>query len=503
MEKNMVRNVAINFSGLVLPTFVSLVTVPAYIHLIGVDRYGVISLVWTLIGYFGILDLGMSMAAQHQISKAHAAGDPAQRTRVFWSAVWLNLATGIAGGLVIYFGAFVYTAWFAHSPPALQHEVYLALPWLAIAIPIANVSWVFAGAINGMERFGIYNTNQTIGTFLFQLLPLGAAWLIAANLQTVLAAAVLARLLAALMLARASFKVLAIRKVEWPQRGVANGLFKFGGWMLVSSMTSMVTDSLDRVLLGAHLGARFVTYYTVPQNLVTRLNMLPNALVRTLFPRLSAVNREDADGMVRTSLEFLNVVFTPIALFAMLVLAPFLHVWIGRDLAIESAPVGRVLIIGVWLVGQASVTRIMIQSQINPATAARIGLFQLPFFVAALWFGIARFGPIGAASVVVLRSLVDYAVLLWMSRIHARPIALDMLLHLAFLLVGLALGATIDAIANPLHAVATAMLLSSVNAAWSVATRPVLRSMVQTFGRDLSARLRRRVNLPVKARRDA
>ena len=72
----MLKNMAINFSGLVLPTFVSLITVPAYIHLVGVERYGVISLVWTLIGYFGILDLGMGMAAQHQISKAHAANDP-------------------------------------------------------------------------------------------------------------------------------------------------------------------------------------------------------------------------------------------------------------------------------------------------------------------------------------------------------------------------------------------------------------------------------------------
>ena len=76
MEKSMVKNMAINFSGLVLPTFVSLITVPAYIHLVGVERYGVISLVWTLIGYFGILDLGMGMAAQHAISKAHAANDP-------------------------------------------------------------------------------------------------------------------------------------------------------------------------------------------------------------------------------------------------------------------------------------------------------------------------------------------------------------------------------------------------------------------------------------------
>lgn len=495
----MVRNVAINFIGLILPTFVSLATVPAYIRLVGVERYGVISLVWTLIGYFSILDLGMSMAAQHQIAKAHAAGDADRRARVFWSAVWLNFATGVIGGLSIYFGAFLYTAYVAHSAPALQHEVYRALPWLALAIPIANVSWVFAGAINAMERFGVYNANQTVGTFLFQLLPLGAACFIAPNLQTVIAAAVVARLLAALLLARASFRLLGIRRVDWPQRRVAGGLFRFGGWMLVSSITTMLTDSLDRVLLGAHLGARFVTYYTVPQNLVTRLNMFPNAMVRTLFPRLSAIERGDAHSMVATSLEFLNGVFTPLALFAMLALEPFLHVWIGSDLAVASAPVGRILVIAVWLVGQASVTRILIQSQIDPATAARAGLCQLPFFVALLWYGIERFGPVGAASVVALRSLVDYTVLLWMSRVRAKPIALDMLAHLAFLIAGLVLAYLIDAVNHPVQTIAAALLLALANVEWSLLTRPAVRALASA----LTQKFIERIQSHLKARSDA
>ena len=131
MDKGILKNVAINFFGLVLPTFVSLVTVPSYIRLLGVERYGVISLVWTLIGYFGILDLGMSMAAQNHISKARASGDKTESARVFWSATWLNLATGVIGGLMIYFGAFLYTAYFTKVSPELQHEVYMALPWLA------------------------------------------------------------------------------------------------------------------------------------------------------------------------------------------------------------------------------------------------------------------------------------------------------------------------------------------------------------------------------------
>ena len=187
----------------------------------------------------------------------------------------------------------------------------------------------------------------------------------------------------------------------------------------------------------------------------------------------------------------------------MFVLEPFLHLWVGNEIATVAAPVGRIMIVAVWLVGQANVTRILIQSQVNPATAARVGLFELPLFAAALWFGITHFGLTGAAVAVAGRALFDYAVLLRLSAIRARPIALDMLAHLAFLLVGLALGTLIDAIANPLHAVAAAALLAGANAAWSIATRPALRSVVHTFGRDLGARMRRRVNLPVKARRDA
>jgi len=54
---------------------------------------------------------------------------------------------------------------------------------------------------------------------------------------------------------------------------------------------------------------------------VTRLNIVPTALVRTLFPRLSAVGRDHADLITQQSLEFLNGAFTPVALAAMFIFA--------------------------------------------------------------------------------------------------------------------------------------------------------------------------------------
>lgn len=485
MDKRILRNVAINLFGLVLPTFVSLVTVPSYIRLLGVERYGVIALVWTLIGYFSVLDLGMSMAAQNHISKAHASGDAEACERVFWSAFWLNFTTGVIGGLLIYSGGALYTAYFTHVSPELRHEVYLALPWLAVAIPLANVSWVFAGAINGAERFGIYNTNQTIGTFLFQLLPLAAAWAVAPNLQTVLAAAVFARLVAAVLLGRSALRVLSIRTLRGPRFDTSKALFNFGGWMLIASITTMIADSLDRMMLGAGLGARFVTYYTVPQNLVTRLNLVPNALVRTLFPRLSALRREHADEIAAQSLQFLNAVFTPVAIGAIAVLGPFLRAWVGPELAAHGAPVGRVLIVAVWLVGQASVTRVLIQAQNNPAATARVGLIELPLFAGLLWLGIARFGLPGAAAAVLVRALFDYLVLLYLSRIHARLILVDMFAHLSFLAATLALAWWLPGVAL---AIGAGVVLAAANAVWSIATTPVLRGYVRSLLFRLNSR---------------
>ncbi|MEA3091075.1 MAG: hypothetical protein QOJ04_2417, partial [Caballeronia sp.] len=116
MEKSLLKNIAINFAGLILPVFVSLATVPAYIHGMGIERYGVINLVWALIGYFSVLDLGISMATENHIAKARHSTDGTIQ-RIFWSAFFLNLATGLVGAVLIWFGAYVYVVHIATIEP--------------------------------------------------------------------------------------------------------------------------------------------------------------------------------------------------------------------------------------------------------------------------------------------------------------------------------------------------------------------------------------------------
>ncbi|RDK03667.1 flippase [Paraburkholderia lacunae] len=475
MEKSILKNIAINFAGSVVPTFISLATVPAYLHLMGVDRYGVINLVWALIGYFSVLDLGTSLATENQIAKVRDADDGSVE-RIFWSACALNLGTGIIGGLIVYFGAFLYIQHGVKIEPAFQREVMASLPWIAIAVPLANVTWVFAGAITAVERFASFNTNQTIGTILFQVLPLAAIYFISPSLAVAIPAAVCARLIAGVMLGMATWRALNIRRVCKPEWPVIAELFGYGRWLLLFSGAGMISQTLDRVLIGSMLGARFVAYYATPQNLVNRLNILPGAMLRTLFPRLSASAREDADQLARGALAFLNGAFTPCVIVALFALEPFLTIWLGAQMAVACAPVGRILIVGVWLAGQSSILGILIQAQANPAAVAKVSWIQLPVFIGALWLSIHFFGIAGAASVIVVKALFDYCAFLYFSRLHVKTIVANMLAHLAFLVLASVLAGLVEAL--PVAAVVGAVLVAA-NLGWSLHVSSELRSVLK------------------------
>lgn len=487
MDVTLRRNLLINLTGSALPTLVSLVTVPLYIKVLGVERFGVMALVWVLVGYFTLCDFGISLAGQKRIARALATADREDIGRTFWSALWTNLATGLVGAAILWAVAGAYFHWVTHASEALLAEVAQALPWIALVIPVGNVGVVFAGAISAAERFSVFNINQTIGTVLFQVLPVTAAFVFAPTLQVALGAAVIARAILALMLGVAALRVLEIRTVQPAQRSSVRGLFGYGRWMQLTMAANMIGESLDRVVVGALQPPRFVTYYAVPQNLVSRLSLLSDALSRTLFPRLAAAPREEAVEIAHHSLGFLQTLLTPVTLGALFVLEPFLHLWVGQELSTSSGDIGRIMVIGVWFAGQTTVARNLMLAQGKEAGVAHVSMLLLPAFALLLWGGVYLFGIQGAVMAALVRGVVEYAALLRYCGMRARPLLREMAPHLAFVLVALVVASHVDGWI-PCLAVGTALALS--NMGWSLHSSATFRDVAQSAWQRLTRRAR-------------
>jgi O-antigen/teichoic acid export membrane protein len=142
-------NFAINVLGTIVPLAVAPLTVPIYVRRIGDARYGVLSIVWVLLGYFGFLDLGLSRAATNALARLRNAPHEA-RTRVLVTTPVLGL--GLFGSLCLaVFGSHLLQHVLGLSE-ALKPEIAQAFPWLVGLFPLALVSGVLSTAMESREH---------------------------------------------------------------------------------------------------------------------------------------------------------------------------------------------------------------------------------------------------------------------------------------------------------------------------------------------------------------
>lgn len=407
----LIRGLAANLAGPAISAVVLAVTTPLYLRVIGLPRFGALALFWLLTGYFGVFHVGLSAAACQALA-GPLGRDRAARGPLVRSALAISAIAGLLGGACLWaFGRPILQLLIATPSAGFAREAVACLPWLAAAVPLAAVASALTGVMDAGERFVTANAIQTGGSAMNRIFPLAAALLIAPQLPVLIAAGVLAQAVAVAALAAANWADLGSVGRGW---GAVPHLLRYTLWASVSGAVSPLLTSLDRVAVSASLGAATLGIYSVPMSVCSRLTTFTAAFCRTIFPRLSA-RRDSALSLARRSLAVLAAAWTPLVLAGVLLMRLGLRLWLGGRVSDLAAPIGIVLLAGVWANGLAAVPFAQSYSQARPDRVAKVHLLELLPFLGLLWLGLRWWGMLGAALAWDARVIADAWLLFYTS----------------------------------------------------------------------------------------
>jgi len=414
------RNTLLNIVGQALPLLVGVATIPVIIRNLGEERFGLLGLIWAILGYFGVLDLGLGRATTKFVAEYLARGDTVRLPQVATLSVASQTALGAVGGVALALLTPLVVDRLLGVPTVLRGEARGALLVVSLSVPFVVLSLSLRAILEASQRFDLVTLIRTPTSAAVFLIPAVAARF-GARLPAIVVLLLLVRISACWV--TAALIPRAIPGFRWtlvPRWQTLRPLLGYGGWVSVSNVVSPLLVYLERFLLASLAGVAAVAYYTAPYEAVTRLLIVPAGLAGALFPAVSARGGGGAgaagtgashERLLGRPLRFLLLALAPLVMLLIVCAAPLISVWLGSTYAVRSATAFSILAAGVLVNGLAHIPYVYLLGHGRPDLPAKFHLFELPLYVLFGWLLIRAQGVSGAALAWTLRVTADAALL--------------------------------------------------------------------------------------------
>ncbi|MGH7700711.1 MAG: flippase [Gemmatimonadales bacterium] len=400
------RNTLLNVLGQGLPLVVGLAAIPVTAHALGPQRFGLLALIWAVLGYFGVLDLGLGRAATRFVADGLARGDATAVREAATLTAGVQTALGVLGGAAVGLLAPGLAAGVLAVPAALQPEAVAALWVTAAAVPWVALSLALRAILEGAQRFDLVNWIRAPSAAAVFLMPAVAAPL-GVGLPGIVLLLLLARVATCWATVVAVRRALPELRPTRPSRTVARRVLTYGGWVGVSNVVSPLLTYAERFVLSARAGVAAVAYYAAPFEAVTRLLVVPSGLANALFPALGSGAPTRDDVLLQRWMRYLLVALGPPVLMLVAFAEPLSRLWLGPIYAARGGSALAVLGLGVLVNGLAHLPYVYLLARNRPDLPTMFHLIELPLYAFVAWRLVGAWGVVGAAAAWTLRVVVD------------------------------------------------------------------------------------------------
>ncbi len=405
------RNTVLNVGTQAFVGALTFVAIPFVIRGIGDESFGLLSAIWMVVGYFSILDLGLSQASLKFLAKLFDNQDLVEANKTIVASLSGAAVLGLLASSGIVLGAPVLVERVFNISPGLRETAIGSLRIVALAVPLVMVQSSLRSVPMALQRFDLVNIIQATsgilqwgGSLILVLLHKGLTEItvltVCIRLVTTVGSYLIVRRL--------------VPPLEWS--GIRDfmptilQLFRFGSWVSVSQIVSPIVGYLDRVLIGAYLSMRAMAYYSVPSEALNKFQIIPLSLSLALFPAFAAQGMENAKSkeminhLFARSLNYIVMIVLPISVVLAMFSRQILTVWI-RDTAFadNSSVVFSLLSISFAVQALAYLPVTALQAIGKPKVTAKLYLAEIPVYIFLCFLLIPHYGIQGAASALLSR----------------------------------------------------------------------------------------------------
>ena len=404
------RNTAWNLLGQFLPLVAGVFAIPVVVRSLGTERFGLLTLVWMVVGYFSLFDFGLGRALTSLVAQKIGESKEHELPSLISTAKLLMLAFSIAGGLALALAAPWLVRDVLNITPALQTEGIRSCYLLSLSLP-------FVISTTGLR--GILEARQKFAAITLLRVPLGVLTYVAPLLVLPWSnrlAPIVAVLLAGRVAAWLAHLIVCLPYLpSWRQgfrfehRSVPQ-LMNFGSWMTVTNIVGPIMVSMDRLVIGALVSMQAVAYYATPFELVTKISLFPVAVSGVLFPAFATSlsgDRQRTPRLFNRGCDLILMGLFPVTLITVALAGKGLNLWLGTEFAAHSTVVLRWLIVGIFINGVATIPFALIQGAGRADLTAKAHLAEIFIYLAGLWWLVTRHGILGAAIAWTVRVSAD------------------------------------------------------------------------------------------------
>jgi len=343
------RSVALNWTALAISIGVAFFLSPFVVHRLGNVAYGVWTLVNSMIGYMGLLDLGLRGAVTRFVSRDHSQGKHLEASRAVSAAFWLRAAIGLIVIGIALVMPLIAIAMF-HISPEMQSATRWTIGVAGMSFAVTLAFGVFGGVLAALQRFDLLSGVGIVQTLLRAT---GAVWLLKSGHGIVSLAVweLIVVVFANIALTTLSLRVYRELQILFqpPDSATLRQLWGFSSYLLLVNVCGQIVYYTDNVVVGAFVSAGAVTFFTIAGGLIEYARQVVAALGGILFSLASSLEAQGRQTELRRLLiqgtRATLLVGLPIQTALFFGGHTFIGLWVGPEYASISGKVLQILLV--------------------------------------------------------------------------------------------------------------------------------------------------------------